>query len=206
MSSLLQLHDTHVVAHAIGVIALVCGAGMALGSVKIGGIGLGTAGVLFAGLVAGHLGKPVDQATLDFVKELGLVLFVFTIGPAARTRLLRRAARGGGASERAGGGRRPPRRGPRSGTRPAPRPLSRRRPRDARRRDHEHAVPGSGAANPEHLARRRPGPGGATRARVRRELSRGRSTAVAPAKACPRRLAYASRYSATYSCAERSQE
>jgi hypothetical protein len=33
MSSLLQLHDTHVVAHAIGVIALVCGAGMALGSV-----------------------------------------------------------------------------------------------------------------------------------------------------------------------------
>jgi putative transport protein len=80
MSSLLQLHDTHVVAHAIGVIALVCGAGMALGIVKIGGIRLGTAGVLFAGLVAGHLGKPVDQATLDFVKELGLVLFVFTIG------------------------------------------------------------------------------------------------------------------------------
>lgn len=80
MSSLLQLHDTHVVAHAIGAIALVCGAGMALGSVKIGGIGLGTAGVLFAGLVAGHLGKPVDQATLDFVKEFGLILFVFTIG------------------------------------------------------------------------------------------------------------------------------
>jgi putative transport protein len=80
MSWLFQLHDAHVVAHAIGVIALVCSAGMALGSVKIRGIGLGTAGVLFAGLVLGHLGKPVDHATLDFVKELGLVLFVFTIG------------------------------------------------------------------------------------------------------------------------------
>lgn len=80
MSSLLQPHDAHTVAHAIGVIALVCSAGMALGSLRVGGIGLGTAGVLFSGLVAGHLGEPVDQVTLDFVKELGLILFVFTIG------------------------------------------------------------------------------------------------------------------------------
>ena len=50
------------------------------GSVKVRGIGLGTAGVLFAGIVAGHFGKPVDHATLDFVKEFGLILFVFTIG------------------------------------------------------------------------------------------------------------------------------
>jgi putative transport protein len=80
MSWLFQLHDTQVVAHAIGILTLVCAAGMALGSVKIRGIGLGTAGVLFAGILVGHLGKPVDHATLDFVKELGLILFVFTIG------------------------------------------------------------------------------------------------------------------------------
>jgi putative transport protein len=68
------------VAHAIAVILLVCMAGMALGSVKVRGFGLGAAGVLFAGIVTGQLGRPVDAATLDFVKEFGLVLFVFTIG------------------------------------------------------------------------------------------------------------------------------
>jgi putative transport protein len=36
--------------------------------------------VLFAGIIAGHFGRPVDHATLEFVKEFGLVLFVFTIG------------------------------------------------------------------------------------------------------------------------------
>jgi putative transport protein len=77
---LFQLHATHPVAQAIGVFALVCVAGLAIGSVKVRGIGLGTAGVLFAGLITGHFSKPVDHATLDFVKEFGLLLFVFTIG------------------------------------------------------------------------------------------------------------------------------
>jgi len=80
MNWLFQLHQTQPVAHAIGALAFVCLAGMALGSLKVRGIGLGTAGVLFAGIVAGHFGKPVDHATLDFVKEFGLILFVFTIG------------------------------------------------------------------------------------------------------------------------------
>ncbi len=80
MNWLFQLHVTQPVAHAIGILALVCMAGMALGSVKLRGVGLGTAGVLFAGILAGHFGKPVNKATLDFVKEFGLVLFVFAIG------------------------------------------------------------------------------------------------------------------------------
>jgi putative transport protein len=80
MNWLFQLHANSPVAHAIGALALVCVVGMALGSLKVRGIGLGTAGVLFAGIVAGHFGKPVDHATLDFVKEFGLILFVFTIG------------------------------------------------------------------------------------------------------------------------------
>jgi putative transport protein len=80
MNWLLQIHATHAVAHAIGVLALVCLAGMALGSVKVRGIGLGTAGVLFAGILTGYVGNPVDHATLEFVKEFGLVLFIFTIG------------------------------------------------------------------------------------------------------------------------------
>jgi putative transport protein len=53
---------------------------MAVGSLKVRGVGLGTAGVLFAGILTGYFGRPVDHATLEFVKEFGLILFVFTIG------------------------------------------------------------------------------------------------------------------------------
>ncbi len=80
MNWLFQLNSGQPVAHAVGILALVCMAGMALGSVRFRGLGLGTAGVLFAGIVVGHFGKPVNKATLDFVKEFGLVLFVFMIG------------------------------------------------------------------------------------------------------------------------------
>jgi putative transport protein len=80
MNWLSQLTSSSPVAHAIAILSLVCVGGMALGSLKVRGVGLGTAGVLFAGIIAGHLGKPVDHHTLEFVKEFGLILFVFTIG------------------------------------------------------------------------------------------------------------------------------
>jgi putative transport protein len=80
MSWLSELHQTQPVAHAVGVLAFVCVAGMALGSLKLKGVGLGTAGVLFAGILVGHFGDAVDPHTLEFVKEFGLILFVFTIG------------------------------------------------------------------------------------------------------------------------------
>jgi putative transport protein len=53
---------------------------MALGSLRVRGIGLGTAGVLFAGIGFGHFGFHIDHQILDFVREFGLILFVFTIG------------------------------------------------------------------------------------------------------------------------------
>jgi putative transport protein len=80
MNWLFELHKTQPIAHAVGVLAFVCVVGMALGSLKFRGIGLGTAGVLFAGILVGHFGEAVDHHTLDFVKEFGLILFVFTIG------------------------------------------------------------------------------------------------------------------------------
>lgn len=80
MSWLFELHHTQPIAHAIGALSVVCVLGMALGSLKFRGIGLGTAGVLFAGLALGHFGQPVDHDTLAFVKEFGLILFVYTIG------------------------------------------------------------------------------------------------------------------------------
>jgi putative transport protein len=80
MSWLSQLHAANPVAHALGILALVCMAGMALGSLKFRGLSLGTAGVLFSGILTGYFGKPIDAGTLDFVKEFGLILFVFAIG------------------------------------------------------------------------------------------------------------------------------
>jgi putative transport protein len=53
---------------------------MALGSLKFRGIGVGTVGVLFAGILVGQLGEEVDPHTLDFVKNFGLIVFVFTLG------------------------------------------------------------------------------------------------------------------------------
>ena len=80
MSWLFDLHKMQPIAHAIGVLAVVCVAGMALGSLKFRGIGLGTAGVLFAGILVGHFGEEIDHRAIEFVKEFGLILFVFTIG------------------------------------------------------------------------------------------------------------------------------
>jgi putative transport protein len=68
------------VAHGLGLIALVCAAGMAAGSIKVRGIGLGSAGVLFMGILAAQVTQPVDVPMLNLVREFGLMLFVFTIG------------------------------------------------------------------------------------------------------------------------------
>jgi putative transport protein len=75
-----QMAQTQPVAHALLVLATVAVAGLALGTVKYRGIGLGTAGVLFAGILFGHFGESIEHTILDFVREFGLVLFVFTIG------------------------------------------------------------------------------------------------------------------------------
>lgn len=68
------------VAHAVLVLAFVACSGLALGSLRFRGIGLGTAGVLFAGILFGHLGFQIDSTILEFVREFGLILFVFCIG------------------------------------------------------------------------------------------------------------------------------
>lgn len=68
------------VAQAVFVISLAAITGLALGSLKIRGIGLGIAGVLFSGLLLGHLGFQINHEILEFVREFGLILFVYTIG------------------------------------------------------------------------------------------------------------------------------
>jgi putative transport protein len=68
------------VIHDILVVAVAAAAGLGLGAVRVRGVGLGAAGVMFAGLALGHFGVRLDERVLEFVREFGLVLFVFTIG------------------------------------------------------------------------------------------------------------------------------
>src|ERR1700752_3499114 len=68
------------VAHAVLAFSLVVALGLALGSLGIHGIRLGTAGVLFAGLFLGQAGLHIDQSILEFARDFGLILFVYTVG------------------------------------------------------------------------------------------------------------------------------
>ncbi len=75
-----QLLDGGTAAGAVLVLSLVAALGLALGSLKVRGIGLGIAGVLFVGIAFGHFGIHVEERTREFVRELGLVFFVYSIG------------------------------------------------------------------------------------------------------------------------------
>ena len=72
--------DTDSVAHIVLLYSVVISIGVLLGKVKICGISLGVTFVLFAGIIAGHIGftGPID--ILTFVQDFGLVLFVYCIG------------------------------------------------------------------------------------------------------------------------------
>ena len=72
--------DTDSVAHITLLYAVVIAMGVYLGKIKIGGISLGVTFVLFAGIVAGHIGFTAPLPILTFVQDFGLILFVFMIG------------------------------------------------------------------------------------------------------------------------------
>ncbi len=55
-------------------------AGIFLGKIKIFGVSLGVTFVLFVGILMGHFGYTVEEDTLHFLREFGLILFIFSIG------------------------------------------------------------------------------------------------------------------------------
>jgi putative transport protein len=61
-------------------LALTISVGLTIGRIHIGRISIGVAGVLFAGILLAQLGIHADHTILDFVRELGLIIFVYTIG------------------------------------------------------------------------------------------------------------------------------
>ena len=72
--------NTESVAHISILYAVVIAIGILLGKIKIGGISLGVTFVLFAGIVAGHIGFTAPVNILSFIQDFGLILFVFCIG------------------------------------------------------------------------------------------------------------------------------
>jgi len=72
--------QTDSVAHIALLYSLVIAIGVLLGKIKVGGISLGVTFVLFAGILAGHVGFTAPGPILTFVQDFGLILFVFCIG------------------------------------------------------------------------------------------------------------------------------
>lgn len=74
------LFDTNSIAHILLLYTAVISLGVYLGKIKVFGISLGVTFVLFAGILAGHLGLTGTLSTLNFIQDFGLILFVYCIG------------------------------------------------------------------------------------------------------------------------------
>ena len=61
-------------------LAFVIATGIYLGRFKVKGVSLGTTWILFVGILLSHFGFRADENLLHFLKEFGLILFVFSIG------------------------------------------------------------------------------------------------------------------------------
>ena len=68
------------VAHSVLILSLVIAFGIMLGKIKVAGISLGVTWILFVGIVFGHFDLNLDEHLLHFLKEFGLILFVYSIG------------------------------------------------------------------------------------------------------------------------------
>ena len=67
-------------AYAILVLSLVIATGLLLGNMRIFGLQLGITGVLFSGIIFGHFHITFSSAVLEFIREFGLIIFVYTVG------------------------------------------------------------------------------------------------------------------------------
>ena len=67
-------------AHSIFILAATIAIGTLLGKFKIRGISLGVTWILFVGIAFGHFGMGIDPKILGFVKEFGLILFIYSVG------------------------------------------------------------------------------------------------------------------------------
>ena len=80
MEWLYSLFFGNSIAHSVLTLAIVITIGTALSKLKFKGISLGATWILFVGIAASHFGMTINTESLHFIKEFGLILFVFSIG------------------------------------------------------------------------------------------------------------------------------
>lgn len=68
------------IGHSILLIAVVIFIGIWLGKLKVAGISLGITWILFVGIIFSHFNMRMDPHALHFLKEFGLILFVYSVG------------------------------------------------------------------------------------------------------------------------------
>lgn len=68
------------IAHSILLFAIVIGLGLYLGRFRIKGVSIGSTWILFVGIILSHFGLRANPTVLSFMKDFGLILFVFSIG------------------------------------------------------------------------------------------------------------------------------
>lgn len=68
------------VAHSVLILSLVIAFGIMLAKIKVAGVSLGITWILFVGIVFGHFDMTLNEHLLHFMKEFGLILFVYSIG------------------------------------------------------------------------------------------------------------------------------
>ena len=61
-------------------LSLAVALGLGLGAIRVRGIRLGVAGVLFSSLLFGQLGLSIDPRVLEFLRDFALIIFVYAIG------------------------------------------------------------------------------------------------------------------------------
>lgn len=77
---LYSLFTNESIAHTILLYAFVIAAGVMIGKIRIFGISLGVTFVLFVGILAGHFGFSANHELMHFIREFGLILFIYSIG------------------------------------------------------------------------------------------------------------------------------
>lgn len=68
------------IGHSILLVAVVIFVGIWLGKIKVAGISLGITWILFVGIIFSHFNMRMDPQALHFLKEFGLILFVYSVG------------------------------------------------------------------------------------------------------------------------------
>lgn len=79
-NTLFSPNDNPDITQSLIVMLIAISVGFFVGRIRFGSISLGVAAVMFVGLFLGHYGYRMDESILVFIRDFGLILFVYGIG------------------------------------------------------------------------------------------------------------------------------